>query len=297
MKKFNQKKMNMQKIAFLIVLGVISVVVFIYLMFDIKFDREEEKVLSGNYSNVEVVEEWGLPKILDEVSGIAMIDEERIAAIQDENGIIFIYNLSTSKIEDQINFGNDGDYEGIALVGNTAYVLRSDGNIFEVKDYLNSKNPETVEHKTAVQNEFNFEGLAYDKANNRLLLAAKEKAKQDFIPVFAFDLESNSLLKETAYKISFNDEVFKDVKKKKLEKTILPSEINIDPATGKVYILEGVDPKIVILDKEGNLQKLHQLNRNQFKQAEGLTFGDSGEIYISNEGKGGKANILQVKIN
>src|SRR5690606_15369136 len=98
------------------------------------------------------------------------------------------------------------------------------------------------------------------------------------------------------YKIHFNDEVFNDVRKGKLEKTILPSEINIHPETGKVFILEGVDPKIVILDKDGSLQDLHSLNKDNFRQAEGLTFGRSGEIYISNEGKGGKANILQVRI-
>lgn len=292
MMKFNIKEMSVQKVALFIVFGVFSIIGFIYL----SFDKKEEKVRPSSYANLEIVEEWGLPKILDEVSGIAMIDDERIAAVQDENGIIFIYNLTTSEIEEQIDFGNNGDYEGIALVGTTAYVLRSDGNIFEVKNYRNG-NSETIEHITAIHRKFNFEGLAFDKRNNRLLIAAKEKAREDYIPVFGFDLESKNLQKDPAYKINFNDKVLNEVRKKKLEKTFLPSEINIHPETGKIYILEGVDPKLIILDKEGNLEKLHILNKDQFKQAEGLTFGRSGETYISNEGKGGKANILQVRID
>ncbi len=284
--------MRVQKMALLIVLGVFSVIGFIFLTVDSK----EEKMPPGYYANIEILKEWGLPKILDEISGIAMIDDERIAAVQDENAIIFIYNLSTSKIEEQIDFGNNGDYEGIALVGTSAYVLRSDGNIFEVKNYR-SGNSETVEHTTPVHKEFNFEGLAYDEKNNRLLIAAKEKAKEDFIPVFGFDLESKSLQKVPAYRINFNDEVFKDIRKKKLERNILPSEINIDPVTGNIYILESVDPKILILDKDGKLQEIHHLKKEQFRQAEGITFGKSGKIYISNEGRGGTANILKVKID
>ncbi|WP_409187209.1 SdiA-regulated domain-containing protein [Antarcticibacterium sp. 1MA-6-2] len=103
--------------------------------------------------------------------------------------------------------------------------------------------------------------------------------------------------KEPAFKLLFDDPVFSEIKEKKIEKTILPSEINIHPTTGNIYILEGVSPKIVILDSEGKSKNLQLLSRNQFRQAEGLTFGSNGEIYISNEGKGGKANILQVKLN
>ena len=42
------------------------------------------------------------------------------------------------------------------------------------------------------------------------------------------------------------------------------------------------------------LKKRYALREDDFAQAEGLTFSKNGRIFISNEGKGGKANILEV---
>ena len=83
----------------------------------------------------EVVDSWELPSILDEISGIIWVEDNRIACIQDEVGIVFFYNLKTKKLDGQIKFGGDGDYEGIALAGDDIYVTRSDGEIFEILNY------------------------------------------------------------------------------------------------------------------------------------------------------------------
>src|SRR5690606_17327761 len=99
-----------------------------------------------------------------------------MAAVQDEDGIIFIYNLENESIEKKIEFAGSGDYEGIALVGYTAFVLRSDGTIYEVSDFMFGNGKTTV-HETSVKGEFNFEGLSYDQENNQLLIAVKEEAK------------------------------------------------------------------------------------------------------------------------
>lgn len=281
----------MQKAAILIVSGVISIIALIIISFDSKVQINNRE----NSENLQIVKKWVLPEVLDEISGIAFLDEERIAAVQDEDGVIFIYNLKESKIEEQIHFGESGDYEGIALAGSTAYVLRSDGNIFKVQNFLEeSHQTQTIE--TQIIGKFNFEGICYDKRNNRLLIVAKEEAKEDYKPVFAYNLSTEELQKEPLYKIRFDDPIFNEIKSKKAEKVISPSEINVHPTTGDIYILEGVNPKVVILDSSGNSKQLHLLNKDQFNQAEGLTFGSKGELYISNEGKGGKANILKVEL-
>src|SRR5690606_38986530 len=124
-----------------------------------------------------------------EVSGIAYLGDDRIAAVQDEDGIIFIYDLNQSAIINEIKFGKPGDYEGIAIVSSSAYVLRSDGTIFEVKNF-ESDHPVTTPYVTDLKDQFNYEGLCFDKKNNRLLIAAKEKAKDKYKPVFAFNLDN-----------------------------------------------------------------------------------------------------------
>lgn len=94
-----------------------------------KNNQKEESVAS---TEIEIVQKWNLPAILREVSGIAYIDEHRFACVQDEAGTIFIFNKTTNSIERQIDFAGPGDYEGLALYGNTAYVVRADGNLYEI---------------------------------------------------------------------------------------------------------------------------------------------------------------------
>lgn len=277
----------MNKILIVIVLGLIALAGGLYYSF--------LSVSTEGSENIQVHQVWALPNELEEISGIAHFGNSKIAGVQDEDGIIFIYDLSTSSVTDQIEFAGPGDYEGITLVGTTAYVLRSDGSIFEVRNFK-SENKETIEYTDLFESKLNFEGLGYDEETNHLLLALKEKSGKEYQPVYGFDLKTKKRIKEPVLKIPYDDPVFKFLNQKISHKILRPSEITIHPQTGKIYILEGVDPKLLILDPSGKPQKIFRLNKKQFPQAEGLTFGSSGEIYISNEGKNGKANILEITI-
>jgi uncharacterized protein YjiK len=221
------------------------------------------------------------------------MDNNRIACIQDEEGIIFIYNLKTSKIEDKIEFGDPGDYEAIALVGTTAYVLRSDGIIFEVNDFTNVTAP-VIKHTIQLKGKYDFEGLCYDKTKNRLLLSIKDMDKGEFKPIFAFDLSTKQLNPEPVFSIDYNDPVFDILEVKKSNKTLRPAEIGIHPVTGNIYVLESINPKLLILDPTGKPLKLYVFKEEQFRQAEGMSFNEAGELFISNEGNDEPGNILQI---
>src|SRR5690606_11819055 len=102
-----------------------------------------------------------------------VVDSNTVACIQDENGILFLYDIVNHEIKEQFTFGPDGDYEGIARVDQTIYVLRSDGMLFEIRDF-NSEAPEVDSISTGIEAK-NNEGLCYDEANHRLLIASKGK--------------------------------------------------------------------------------------------------------------------------
>lgn len=282
----------MYKVATIMTLGILLAAGGIFYF----FDGETPNFNQTGSKKITVLQKWDLPAILEEVSGIAMIDENRIAAVQDEEGKIFIYNLQTSQIESQLYFSGSGDYEGIAVVNENAYVLESDGTIYEIPDYKDDKE-KSNKYSTALQGKYNFEGLTYDEKNNRLLLTIKDKDDDNFKPVFSFKLETKQLDKNPAVQINLKDTIFDQLGQKKSHKLLRPSEIGINPVTGDYYILEGVNPKLLILDPQGNLKKLHILNQYQFRQAEGLTFSQNGDVYISNEGKGGMGNILKVLLD
>lgn len=279
------------KIAALIVVGVLSlagIILFGYNEFVTKDELQEEPIA------YEIVNNWQLPEVLEEVSGIDWIGANKLACIQDEDGVIFIFNLKTSALEQRIKFAGPGDYEDIRVVENTAYILRSDGEIFEVKDYL-SGNPKTKTYSNFLTEDQNLESLAWDKSNERLLLAIKDREPKDntYKGIYQFSLTSKELQKKPGYRLYMEDSLLKD-RKTKLHKKLEPSALAIHPGNNNFYILDGRAPQLVIADSDMKLMKRFALRKDDFAQAEGLTFSKNGRIFISNEGKAGKANILEV---
>lgn len=258
----------------------------------------QQEASNVNPVEINIEEKWELPDILKEVSGIVLISDNLFACVQDEDGKIFVYNTQTSQIEKEIPFAGTGDYEGIALVENTVYVVRSDGKIYQVENWDGEK-PEVSEFDTHLTEDDNVEGLVYDDRDNQLLLAVKDGDKKDENSkgIYAFDLDSKSMTKEPKFKIDLNDPLLSDGKEKKKSKRFRPSEIGINPATGEIYLTDGPSSKLLIMDRTGKINSVVQLDEKNFPQAEGLTFNSTGEIFISNEGNDGTGNILKISLN
>lgn len=247
-----------------------------------------------------IIRKWEMPENLDEISGISYISEDKVACVQDEEGIIFIYNLKTNAVDKKINFAKAGDYEGIAIVDSTAFVLESNGEIHLVERFMDSTFT-TRGIKTPFSGKNNMESLTYDKANNRLLLAPKNKDlnSKSYKGIYAFNLDNHEIEKKPILKISMTDSIFtsgKHNRKKGKIKDFYPSDIAINPLDGNIYVLEGKNPRLLIMDVNGKLLRLHKLNPKSFRQPEGITFSPDGTLYISNEGKKGQANILEVEL-
>lgn len=286
---------------------------FIILSFNFcSYSQHEKDNTSPPDNSGSLYEVHYLPDNLREVSGIALIDSITIACIQDEKGIIFMYDLETEKIINQIEFGPDGDYEDICMVQNTLYILRSDGMLFEVGDYLKDKiDVRTYALPLASDNN---EGLCYDRAQERLLIAGKNKigkAKEvkDIRLIYGFDLKTKKPEPIPAYTINQQIimdfalksnipvplKVKKDGTKGKPVLKVHPSAIAIHPFTQKIYILSADDHFLLIFDSFGNIEHLVPLNTLLFNKAEGITFTENGDVLISNEGQTGKATIIRIE--
>jgi uncharacterized protein YjiK len=271
-----------------------TITLLIGITFCSAFVTEVKNQSSSYIPSLKVVKRWDLPVVLKEISGIASIDSIRFACVQDEVGSIFIYNIATSTIQEEIPFATAGDYEGIALVNDTAWVLRADGKLFEVNT-LYSKATVTTEYNTPLTANHNVEGLCFDKTNNRLLLAIKnsEPGGKTYKGVYAFDLKTKTMSAEPTFKIDMRQELKSGNKKRSFE--IMPSGIAIHPQTKDMYVTDGRNSMLLILDASGGFKNLYDLNSKEFNQPEGITFHPNGEMYISNEGAKGGGNILKVE--
>ena len=245
-------------------------------------------------SDIEILQTWRLPELLNEISGMSYIGNDQVACVQDENGKIFIFNLVESKITKRISFAGKGDYEGIAVKRETAYVLRSDGTIFEVADFL--KKPEITEFATPLKSKNDVEGLFYDKETDRLLLAPKGKnfKSDDFKGIYAFDLKKKKFLKDPVFKLKFEGEVMKEVEDEDVEERFYPSELLINPS-GELLLLEAKTPNLLVLSSSGKAKKLYHLDEDDFPQPEGLALDEGGKLYISNEGDPATIHLVKLK--
>lgn len=287
--------MNENRIAFFIITGVLAFVGIMW--WAVGNPAINPRLDKETYT---IIHKWDMPNELNEISGISWLSKDKIASIQDEEGIIYIYNFTTELVEKKVNFAKSGDYEALAIVDSTAYVMESSGKLFEITNYL-SPNFETVEYQTSFSGKNNMESLVADTINNRLLFTVKNKDpnSDSYKGIYAFNLETKKTETLPILKIPLNDPIFK-TKNKDDDKSVnfFPSEIGINPKNGNIYILSAKKtPRLLIMDNTGKLLKLHELYKKSFPQPEGLAFSDEGTIFISNEGKKGTANILEVEFD
>ncbi len=254
-----------------------------------------------------------LPNVLQEISGLTIIDSSTIACVQDENGILFFYDIKKHNIKKQIRFALNGDYEGITRVNKTIFVLRSDGILYEIKDFSATKLNVKV-HTTKIP-ALNNEGLCYDASKNRLLIGAKGQINKnasfkDERFIYEFNLTTKSLSPEAAYTINtvdfnlsakLNGIILPQKKNKKGEIVetgfkLNTSEIAIHPINKKLYILSAIDHCLLILNKNGTIDQVVALNPLLFNKAEGLSFFENGDLLISNEGQKGKPTLLKFNL-
>jgi uncharacterized protein YjiK len=228
-------------------------------------------------------QQFDLPKKLKEISGLSYYKNNQLACVNDEDGKVFMYDLAKKEIVEKIPFGKDGDYEGIEVVGNEVFILKSNGKInsFKIGEAyertIDCTDPDVIE----------YEGLGYDSKNKRLLLAAKErvKDKDDKKMIYAYDFERKVLFKN----IAIPQEQITDEAN---GKDFRPSGIAVNPLTGQYFILASDGKKLLILSEDGQKEALISLNPKIFKQPEGICFSPDGTLFIASEGKDGDGYIL-----
>ena len=255
-----------------------------------------------------------LPQSLHEISGITFYKKNELACVQDEKGIIYFYDIKKDKLRKNIPFAKDKDYEAIANVHDTLFVLCSNGEINEI-DVSNEGNYAHT-YNTFLSKHNNSEGLCYDMQSHRLLVACKGRPEKGTAAhrtkaIYGFDLDKRELSENPVYTIhpdSVENHLVNETQngffnrlfsKKKSSGPFLfePSEVGIDPFTNDIYVLSSVGKTIVAMTYTGNIKFAFHLDPQIFKQPEGIAFSNDGSLFISDEGKNSKANLIKLQRN
>lgn len=235
---------------------------------------------------------------LKEISGLAIDDEGNLFCHNDEKAILYQVDLSNGNILKKFKLGIltiNRDFEDIAIVGNTFYLVTSSGNLYSFKE---GKKNASVKYKvlsTGLTKRNNVEGLCYDPETNCLLLACKGyagKGYKKYKAVYAYSLSKNKLLIKPRFLIP-SDEIEKFSKENKFE----PSGIARHPETGHFFIIAAGGNLITEISRTGQILKMRHLKEKRHQQPEGIEFKSTKELLISDEGQSGKAKITLYTTN
>lgn len=252
-----------------------------------------------------------VPRELKEISGISFIHDSLVVAVQDETGIMYFFDLAEEAITRKVTFAEPGDYEDVATVSSSVYIVNSSGTIYQVDNFRgDSSSVKTYNSPLTEKN--NIEGLAWDKKNNRLLLGAKDAGLKNEVDkeIYAFDLATKQLNPVPVYSIKLkNIEAFykgdelEEASKKflkafgnsKLNQVFRTSALAFHPTTGELYVLTSLNNMIAVLSPStGDIKKIIELKGPDFNQPEGLAFTTDARLFVSNESNGKRANIIEI---
>lgn len=249
--------------------------------------KKKTKEYTFNYDIENPNNKMVMPDDLKEISGLSFFKDNQLACVNDEKGTVFIYDLQKQEVVEKIDIGKNGDYEGIEVVDEEIFIMKSNGKIKGFK--INDSSERKIDCTDKDVKE--YEGLTYDPTTKSLLLVTKEKDKDknDKKTIYSYSLETEKFGK--FLNISENMILGTDGKK-----AFAPSGIAVHPLTGELFIISSQGKKLLILSSTGDRNSLIELNSQLFLQPEGICFTPNGDMYISSEGAGGNGYILKFSI-
>jgi hypothetical protein len=229
-----------------------------------------------------------LPASLNEISGLAYdYRDSGLFAEQDEKGIIYkIYPSKPSSLEEW-RVAPDGDYEDLALISDTLWLLRSDGKIKAFKLPI-STGMSPVLHARVDEDEDEFETL-FPASQNELMLLCKNCAADK---KGAYGSRIFNIIGGTFSKGSFMLVTDSESSKDKQFRPH-PTAAVRDTSRGLIIILCTRPSCLFEVTEQGKVKQKYLLDPTIYKQPEGIALAPDGTLYISTEAAGqGSAELF-----
>lgn len=249
-------------------------------------NKAQKKHGSPDGYNLDEPSKLIMPESLLEISGISFhnYSPDTIYAIQDEQGKLFKLPLG-EKEAFKTKFGKQGDYEDLAILNNTVFVLKSNGSIysFPFGDSYSEETYNTAEWKNILP-DGEYESLYADSSSNKIYALCKHcgaDKKSSFTSGYIFNWKNDSLSMDSSFRIDISQ--IEKVSKTSFEK-FRPSAMAKNPLTQEWYILASLNKILVITDSKWQVKQVFSLDGTTFNQPEGIAFDNHNNLYISNEG-------------
>ena len=236
---------------------------------------------------------WPMPTELREISGLTLTADGRLLVHQDQSAIVWEVDYRRGVLVKRFSLGAKaikGDFESIAVVGDTVYLFTSKGQLYAFAEGANDAHVEYTMIDTGLQPVCEFESMTYEPVSKSLLLACKaplEPALADSIVIFKWKLAG-----ETArgMKLPRLTVPMARVVGTNAWRSLKPSDITIDPFTGNYVLIASKAKVIFSITPKGALVFARALPPGH-EQAEGVAITKDSILLISDEGQAGQGQI------
>lgn len=237
--------------------------------------------------------QWLLPRALREISGLAIVDNDRILIHEDETAVVFEFRISTQQVKPLFQLDQPVlklDLEGIAILGRDIYLVTSTGQIYKVANGLERTGviEDYQVFDPGLESVCEVEALDKDLNETALVLVCKRmlEAGADYVSLYRYT--PGAARAEKLFDLAFAD--LKPIGTRRIH----PSGISIQ--FDSYIILAGKERLIVQVSKEGEIVSSAKLKKKYHRQSEGIGFLPDHTLVISDEGRyrGGRVTTYKL---
>lgn len=238
-----------------------------------------------------LVRQWHLPGGLREISGLALTGDGRLLAVNDEEAIVYEIDYLEGVLVKRFAFGDPvlrGDFEGIAVTGETVWLMTSAGRLVATHEGADGEHLQYREFATALGDYCELEGMAADRMGGFLLLACKETYKgSDPLRVFRLELDGGEIGDISSVNVSASE-----LARKIGHKRLRPSALAVDPESGNRVMLAANHRALLTVTADGDaIDAIILPGKGRHRQPEGIAITNDGHLLIADEGGDGRARL------
>lgn len=236
------------------------------------------------------------------------VDDRTLACLQDEQGVLWFVDVLGERPTRSVPFGEPGDYEGLARVGETFWALRSNGRLLHLVPARGSFDIAAA-HRLP-RDHVDWEGLCFDPDRGLLLAVPKDRPEGDRDErgerrVYAIDPATGATLARPVLEFSMaamlEDALVRDLPvpvrmtpkgKVKPDLKLLFSEVLAIPGSKDLLLLSGVDRALLRVAPDGRLVALRTFAASELPQPEAMTFLPDGRLLVASEARDGDGDAV-----
>jgi uncharacterized protein YjiK len=234
-----------------------------------------------------LVRQWSLPDQLREISGLALTEDERLLAVDDEVGIVYELDYENGGIVKTFAFGDPvirGDFEGIAVLTGKVWLMTSDGDLLVGDEGADGESVGFERFETGIGEDCELEGLAELVSADALLLLCKDGRDRKKLRMYEWHPVSG-IVEETKLPE-------KDMERAIDKKRVSPSGVALRPGSDERIVVVGIQHAVFAISPDGELNDvIMRLDKSRHRQAEGIAMTRDGRMLIADEGGKGRARL------